>query len=211
MFQYDNPFFQGVRKLLGLISLCAVFLLFCVPVFTAGASFAALYEAVEKNMKHDRGYPAQEFWAGFRKNFKKATLCFLVILAAAGICVTDLRILQVLTQAGKGYAGITVIFYVFLTLIAVWAVWVLAQCVRFENTTGALLKNGLVLMLFHIPSSLGILGILAAGVMIIYLLPVSILVMPGVMVWFITMLTEKVFRSHMTPEQRQQYDENNWI
>jgi uncharacterized membrane protein YesL len=134
-----------------------------------------------------------------------------VILAAAGICVTDLRILQVLTQAGKGYAGITVVFYVFLILIAVWAVWVLAQCVRFENTTGALLKNGLVLMLFHIPSSLGILGILAAGVMIIYLLPVSILVMPGVMVWFITMLTEKVFRSHMTPEQRQQYDENNWI
>ena len=105
-------------------------------------------------------------------------------------------------------AGLTVIFYVLLVLIAVWAVWVLAQCVRFDNTTGALLKNGLVLLIFHIPASL---GILAAGIMIIYLLPVTILVMPGVMVWFITMLTEKVFRSHMTPEQRQQYDENNWI
>ena len=108
-------------------------------------------------------------------------------------------------------AGLTVIFYVLLVLIAVWAVWVLAQCVRFDNTTGALLKNGLVLLIFHIPASLGILGILAAGIMIIYLLPVTILVMPGVMVWFITMLTERVFRSHMTPEQRQQYDENNWI
>ena len=105
-------------------------------------------------------------------------------------------------------AGLTVIFYVLLVLIAVWAVWVLAQCVRFDNTTGALLKNGLVLLIFHIPASL---GILAAGIMIIYLLPVTILVMPGVMVWFITMLTEKVFRSHMTPEQRQQYDENIWI
>ena len=109
------------------------------------------------------------------------------------------------------YAGFSVFFYVLLVLIAVWAVWVLAQCVRFDNTTGALLKNGLVLMLVHLPSSLGILGILAAGVLIIYLLPVTILVMPGVMVWFITMLTEKVFRSHMTPEQRQQYDETNRI
>ena len=60
-------------------------------------------------------------------------------------------------------AGLTVIFYVLLVLIAVWAVWVLAQCVRFDNTTGALLKNGLVLLIFHIPASLGILGILAAG------------------------------------------------
>ena len=211
MFQYDNPFFQGVRKLLGLISLCAVFLLFCLPVFTAGASFAALYDAIEKNMKHDRGYPAQEFWAGFRANFKRATMCFLVILAAAVLCAADLRILQVLGQAGKVYAGFSIFFYVLLVLIAVWAVWVLAQCVRFDNTTGALLKNGLVLMLVHLPSSLGILGILAAGVLIIYLLPVTILVMPGVMVWFITMLTEKVFRSHMTPEQRQQYDETNRI
>ena len=125
--------------------------------------------------------------------------------------MADLRVLQVLAQAGKVSAGLTVIFYVLLVLIAVWAVWVLAQCVRFDNTTGALLKNGLVLLIFHIPASLGILGILAAGIMIIYLLPVTILVMPGVMVWFITMLTEKVFRSHMTPEQRQQYDENNWI
>jgi uncharacterized membrane protein YesL len=131
MFQYENPFFQGLMKLVGLISLCAAFLLCCLPVFTAGASFAALYESIEKNMKHDRGYPAQEFWAGFRVNFKRATMCFL--------------------------------------------------------------------------------GILAAGVLIIYLLPVTILVMPGVMVWFISMLTEKVFRSHMTPEQRQQYDETNRI
>ena len=120
--------------------------------------------------------------------------------------MADLRVLQVLAQAGKVSAGLTVIFYVLLVLIAVWAVWVLAQCVRFDNTTGALLKNGLVLLIFHIPASL---GILAAGIMIIYLLPVTILVMPGVMVWFITMLTEKVFRSHMTLEQRQQYDETN--
>ena len=98
--------------------------------------------------------------------------------------MADLRVLQVLAQAGKVSAGLTVIFYVLLVL---------------------------VLLIFHIPASLGILGILAAGIMIIYLLPVTILVMPGVMVWFITMLTEKVFRSHMTPEQRQQYDENNWI
>ncbi len=211
MFQYDNPFFQGVRKLLGLIVLCALFLVCCLPVFTAGASFAALYDAVEKNMKHDRGYPAQEFLLGFKANFKKATLCFLVILAAAAVCLADLRILQILSQTGRSFSGFLPLFYVLLVLIAVWAVWVLAQCVRFENSAGALLKNGLVLMLFHIPSSLGILGILAAGSVIIYLLPVTVLVMPGVMVWFITMLTEKVFRTHMTPEQRLKYDETNRI
>ncbi len=209
MFQYDNPFFQGVRKLLGLILLCAVFLVCCLPVFTAGASFAALYDAVEKNMKHDRGYPVQEFWMGFKSNFKKATLCFLVILAAAAVCIADLRILQILSQTGRVYAGFMNFFYVLLVLIVVWAIWVLAQCVRFENSTGALLKNGFILMLSHLPSSLGILGILAAGALIIYLLPVTILIMPGVMVWFITLLTEKVFRSHMTSEQRQQYDESN--
>jgi hypothetical protein len=34
MFQYENPFFQGLLKLVGLISLCAAFLLCCLPVFT---------------------------------------------------------------------------------------------------------------------------------------------------------------------------------
>lgn len=211
MFQYDNPFFQGVRKLIGLIGLCAVFLVLCLPIFTAGASFAALYDAVEKNMKHDRGYPVQKFWAGFRANFKRATLCFLAILAVALLLAADIRVIHILAQAGKVSAGSAGIFYVLLAFVAVWAVWVLAQCVRFENRTGAILKNGLVLMLTHLPSSLGILGLLAGGALIIYLLPVTILVMPGVIVWFITMLTERVFRSHMTPEQRQEYDERNRI
>ena len=211
MFQYENPFFQGLLKLVGLISLCAAFLLCCLPVFTAGASFAALYESIEKNMKHDRSYPLQAFFTAFRSNFRRTTLCFLVILAAAAVCGMDIFTVLVLSESGKIPEGYKYFFIILLVLIAVWAVWVLAECVRFENRTGAILKNGLSLMLLHIPASLGVLGILAAGVLTIYLLPVTILVMPGVMVWFITMLTESVFRSHMTPEERREYDERNRI
>jgi uncharacterized membrane protein YesL len=97
MFQYENPFFQGLLKLVGLISLCAAFLLCCLPVFTAGASFAALYESIEKNMKHDRSYPLQAFFTAFRSNFRRTTLCFLVILAAAAVYLVAVGCFRVVT------------------------------------------------------------------------------------------------------------------
>ena len=61
-----------------------LFVLFCVPVVTIGASIAALDYTLMKFQRGDRLFKvADTFWKGFRTNFVKATVCFIALVLLA--------------------------------------------------------------------------------------------------------------------------------
>ena len=71
LFEFDGPFMTLLRKLWGILAVGLLFLLFCVPVVTAGLSFTAMYTVVEKNLKNNRGYVASGFLDAVKKNWRK--------------------------------------------------------------------------------------------------------------------------------------------
>ena len=57
-----------------------LWLLCCLPVITIGASSTAMYYTMVKSVRHGRGHVSREFFGAFRRNFKAATLAWLVFL-----------------------------------------------------------------------------------------------------------------------------------
>ena len=59
-----------------------LFVLFCVPVVTIGASISALDYTLMKLQRGDKHFKvAVTFWKGFKESFKKATVCFVALVA----------------------------------------------------------------------------------------------------------------------------------
>ena len=51
IFSYDNPIMSAISKIANCILLNMLFLICCIPIVTAGASFTAMYYTVEKILK----------------------------------------------------------------------------------------------------------------------------------------------------------------
>ena len=197
MFKYDSPVITGLRKLLNLLLISAMWLLLCIPVVTAGASTSAYYHTIDKYMKYDLGYAAPEFFKSFRQNFRTATVCWLVILGGLLLFLGDLAAVTALGEKHPGFAQLDILFYVLIAVLLVYGMWVCACVARFENTVKATLKNALIFTFAYLPTSFCILLLLLFATFVVWLIPAAILLMPGVAVWFSSWLMDKVFEKYL--------------
>ena len=68
-----------------------LFVLFSLPIVTAGPAWVAMYYVCLKTLRVDSTLnPIREFWNGFRMNFKQAFLGFLGFLVIAAILILDI-------------------------------------------------------------------------------------------------------------------------
>ena len=137
-----------------------------LPVITLGAASAALCRTT-MNMVLERGdWNARGFFRYFRKNFRNATLLWLVFLLIAVILVADLFILSG-NRAGFAF-GLKLVAVLGLVLWTICAIWSFHLTVMFENTLRGTLKNALFLGISWLPRSL----LMSA----VWLLPVALAV-----------------------------------
>lgn len=141
-----------------------MFLIFSLPVFTIGASYTALYHVMLKQFRSKNDInPFQQFWYGFRNNFKQATLCWIGILILYGLGYAEVLCCRQLGGFFSyfeialwtiGIAGIALMYYLFPSIAA------------FSNSIPNLLKNS-IYFIFEKP-------LIAIGIVICNLIPVAI-------------------------------------
>ena len=68
LFGFEGGFYTYTGKIFDLIVVSIYGLLGCLPVITIGASFCALYAAVAKSVRQDRGSISGQFWHAYRRN-----------------------------------------------------------------------------------------------------------------------------------------------
>ena len=74
LFNYDNPVWRFIGKLGDLVLLNLLWLICCIPVFTAGAATTAVYYVTLKLVRDDDGSTIKSFFHSFTQNFKQATV-----------------------------------------------------------------------------------------------------------------------------------------
>ena len=82
----NSPMVQAMGKLSDIIICNIMFVIFSLPIFTIGASLAALYSCMQRlvtDMEDD--LVARDFWRAFKVNFKQATVLWLLCLTVVGI------------------------------------------------------------------------------------------------------------------------------
>lgn len=196
LFDYDGPLMTLLRKLWSILVAGILFLLCCLPLFTAGASFTALYDVTERSLKRSRGYVASGFFASLKENWRQTLPIGAVIAAVLLVFEWDVYILKLFLAQGNAVGNMYVLIRVLQVLIILYAVWVFAQISRFHNSVKQILKNALLLGIRHLGATAGVFLLLVFGGVVIWILPVSVLVMPVLVTWFITERLGRVFANY---------------
>ena len=87
IFNINSPFFRVMSKVFDVIVLSLLWTLCCIPVITIGPATTALYYAIVKSIRKDRGYATKEFFKAFKMNFKQGAIVG-VLLTVFGLILT---------------------------------------------------------------------------------------------------------------------------
>ncbi len=141
----DSPIMRFITKIALSVYLNILWLICCLPVFTAGASTTALFYVTLKMAEDKEGNITKAFFRSFRGNFKAATKIWLILLGLGAILALDgyvfyhMRFESVLWTIG------TAIYIVALIAYAVVLMYIFPLLSRFDNHLGAMFKNSIII------------------------------------------------------------------
>lgn len=199
-FWYENKIFDIAGKIVDCFYASVLWLVFSLPIVTFGASSTAFYYTIHKSVRGGRGYIWRSFWGAFRANWKQMTKIWLVMAAVFAFLFTDYRIMSQAVKQGRPFGGFCFAFLILMLFAAVWCIYIFAYAARFEGGWKATMKNAAILALLHLPWSILALGLLLASMLVVYLLPPSVLVVPAAVGCIYDLFLEKIFRKYMSQE-----------
>lgn len=197
LFDYDGGFMRSAAILSRLTLLNLLWLVCCIPVFTAGAATAAQHHAAACLMRGD-SHVSRNFKYGLRLYWKKATvlwLCTAVLGLAFGMAcylffISAMPYKSVLTLI----SGIA-----FLTLVLV-LLWAFPVMVSFKGNLQEILFNSFVFAFMYAPVTLIAASFYGIGAFLfIRWLSTRLLVAlfgPTVIVYCTLILFDKVFQKY---------------
>ena len=167
LFNLNSPWVQRFAMLTNLVCLNILWLVCCIPVFTAGAATAALYHTVFLYHNKEDDAVLRPFFRAFRTNFKQSTLLFLPLLAALVLVVFDL---VYLASYGKGTAVLFLLILVVLLLMGM-LIHLFPLIARFDINARALLRTAFSLTALHLPGTLTVIALLVLPVVLLLFFP----------------------------------------
>ncbi|MCM1112930.1 MAG: DUF624 domain-containing protein [Muribaculum sp.] len=120
-----------------------LFILFSIPVVTIGASLTAMYTVMLRIVRKEDGAIAKGFVKAFRENFKKATVIWLMVIAACVVIYGELVYVANFTGAIAQFYSILAMAEV--VLLAVTLPFLFPLAARYDNTVWNTIKNAFLL------------------------------------------------------------------
>ncbi len=193
LLNYDNPILQKIDRIVDAVWLNLLFLIFSLPLITAGASMTAFYATYEKVFVEEKGKIWECFWKSFLQNFRQATFIWLIHLLLLIIIGADGWIMYQFIKKGIFLGNFYILFLVFGVLLVIWGCYLFPYVAHFADSTRKVFENTARLAMAHIFSSILLLIILAAVLAAIYVLPLSVLFAPVIGVMGFYKVLEPIF------------------
>ena len=189
----QTRFHAALSALIDMIWAGFLWLLCSLPVLTIGASSTALYYVTVKRVRHERGSLTKSFFRCFRDNFRQATLLWLLLVLDVLIGLADIRIL-----GSMGLQQSNPLYYVSrLLLLPAFLLfpWLFAFLSRFDNSLVAILKYASFLAMRHLGATLLLAAEAALFLLIVWLIPPLLPLLPGAFCLLMSLSIEPVFRT----------------
>lgn len=204
-FTPDSKFMILCTRLVELTKINLLWLLCCLPVFTAGAATTAMITCLYA-FRAGESCGGKVFFAAFRRCFRKATLLWLLIGFFAAMLVVDYVIVAYLTFPGR-MAVIVLIFFLMFSLILVSGI-IFPLLSQFPGSIRETVVNAILLSLAHLPKMLMVTAMNLLPVLLAVILP-QIFVLLGfvwlvcgfaLMGWYDITVIEKIFAPYRAQE-----------
>jgi len=193
VFNYDGVLIQTLVKLTNYVFLSVLWVVFSLPLVTIGASTTALYYTVNKVVRHDQGYVWQEFWSAFKENFKQSTGVWLILICVYSILIGDCYITYLFYKLDVVPKVVPIVFFIFLNLTTMWAVYLFPYIARFSNVVKHILKNCVIMSFQNFLWSVLLLMIFIVIIFIFLLVPILILILPVACSMLHNLILERIF------------------
>lgn len=203
MFNPNNWLWKNVARIGDLIGLSVCWLLCSLPLFTAGAAAAALYDAVAHCVRGEESGTFGRYFRAFRDNFIPSLPVTLLFLAAEGLIWWAYTVAYLMAEAGDPIA--VILLYADLLLFCVpLAVWLMAVTTlsRFTFRGLALVLTALKLTFRHLPTAVLITIVVLAAGFVVRLLILPAVILPGVAAVVVSLPLERVFHQYQTQETK---------
>jgi uncharacterized membrane protein YesL len=228
----DNKFFQGFNKVVDSFLLNMLWLLCCSPLFyvvytvwiskawimlllccvtmvLAGPATTAFYYAVNKVIRHGRGYVWHEFWHAFRTNFKQSTIVSIILTLITLLISADGYIMYQYAKEGEKLGAFYVVFLVLLVFDVMWISYIFPYMARFENNIKVVLKNSAIIAISNLPRTILIFAVLLVVALLLYAQPLLVIILPSIYMLIKNFIMEKVFLKYMSQEDIEAEEERN--
>lgn len=157
-FNPDNPVTVILTRLFDLILLNICFVITTIPVFTAGASLTAMYSVTLRMADGEWGYTAKHYFDAFRREFRQATMLWLLLGGLGAFFSADLYIVYFILEEKLIFLCIPIWLLVVFDVSAM--IYVFPMLARYEQTNGQLIRNAILLAIGNIPVTVSIAAVI---------------------------------------------------
>jgi len=189
-----NSWLYRACKVIGdVVTISALFLLFCLPVVTIGASVTALYYTVYRKYYKKSDSISKDFMHSLKDNLKNGIIVHMIYLIYSAIAGFNIYF------AFFGYGDIRLPdWYMIVSLLPLLPIiftlpFVYALMARFDNGIKGSLKNSFTLCMINFPKFILIWFIVIIAIAICIGFPPAALVIPVGATYLCQMITEKAF------------------
>ncbi len=158
-FNYENPVWRFIGKFFDIFVLNILWMVCCIPVFTAGAATTAVYYVSLKLVRDEDGATIRQYFKSFRENFRQATGIWLILLAILALIAFDLYFFVMLPGSSLFRLVMISVFIGFLMIWCGASLYVFPLQASFYNPVKKTLYNALFLCFRHFPATLGMLAV----------------------------------------------------
>lgn len=191
---FEGPVIQFFHKTGEVIIATMLFLLFCIPVITAGPSITSLYYAVIKSVRRERGYVTSEFMRSLKRTLGKGTILTIGMLVWFGLLAFGRM---------QASAHMALIYNVLIVLSIVVSVYIFPVLSRFEMKLTGIVKLSFVMSIRYFYYTIPIIAGTAVLVWLqYYYLPMPcIFVLPGAWCYVVTFMMERALLAYMPAKE----------
>lgn len=207
IFNLDNAFWRTISKAFDAVVLSFLYIIFCIPIVTIGASTTAFYYTLMKIAKDEEGYITKEFIKSFRQNFKQGTIIHIILSVIYAIIILDIFIMLRIANNTIEF----IILYIFLFLIMIvnmLTLYIYPLLAKFSNTTKNLLRFSFILCIKHLGWTVFMFIIIGLASVISLIVPPLVLILPGIISLLNANIFNYIFERYIKDIEEKEEQEN---
>ena len=204
----QNSWLYRLSKVIGdVVIISCLFLLFCLPVVTIGASVTALYYTVYRKFYKKSDEASKDFMRSLKENLKNGILINLIYMIFSAVALFNIYF------AFNGFGGTklpdwyTVVSFVPLLPIIFTLPFVYPLMARFSNGIKGTITNSYTLCMINFPKFLLIWLIFIVALAVSVCFPPAALVTPVGAMYLTQMITEKAIEKAIAVEKSREETE----
>ena len=180
IFNPQNRFWQTLDRFADLLILSLLWLVCSLPLITAGAASAALYDAVARCVRGGEPMPWKRFWQTFRRELPCAALVTVVWGGLLWLLAWALGWIRAAAAAGNAAAPLVLVFCLVLLVLPVGAAcWMFPLLSRFTFRPVGLMLTALRLAVGCLPRTVGLVLIIGVSALLVRMLLIPVVILPG--------------------------------